>query len=151
MFSLYLEKCSSLKYFGLNKAPPRKYNQHKLYDCMFFSCQSESTLYRCLNVKELLARSRREIWRLSDCNWTWTENHLVCKRTLNHLAKLAISLQPVWPNGWVFFYELSGSEFKSSCSHLTNYMVNLCFHLLLNAMRCEFNSKSVEVSVSLKC
>ena len=30
--------------------------------------QSESTLYSCLNVKELLARSRREIWRLSDCN-----------------------------------------------------------------------------------
>ena len=32
--------------------------------------QSESTLYSCLNVKELLARSRCEIWRLSDCNWT---------------------------------------------------------------------------------
>ena len=25
---------------------------------------------------------------LSDCNWTRTQNHLVCKRTLNHLAKL---------------------------------------------------------------
>ena len=33
----------------------------------------------------------------SDCNWTRTQNHLVVKRTLNHLAKLA-----VWPNGWVF-------------------------------------------------
>ena len=34
-------------------------------DCMLFSChvrfQSESTLYGCLNVKELLGRSRREI------------------------------------------------------------------------------------------
>ena len=33
-------------------------------DCMFLSWyafQSESTLYSCLNVKELLARSRREI------------------------------------------------------------------------------------------
>ena len=27
--------------------------------------------------------------QLSDCNWTRTQNHLVCKRTLNHLAKLA--------------------------------------------------------------
>ena len=27
----------------------------------FLSCQSESTLYSCLNVKELLARSRCEI------------------------------------------------------------------------------------------
>ena len=42
-----------------------------------------------LNVKELLVRSRREIWGLSDCNWTWTHNHLVHTRTLNHLAKLA--------------------------------------------------------------
>ena len=25
---------------------------------------------------------------LLDCNWTRTQNHLVCKRTLNHLAKL---------------------------------------------------------------
>ena len=24
-----------------------------------------------------------------DCNWTWTQNHLVFKGTLNHLAKLA--------------------------------------------------------------
>ena len=46
--------------------------------------QSESTLYSCLNVKELLARSWREIWSLSDYNWAWTQNHLVHKRTLNH-------------------------------------------------------------------
>ena len=26
---------------------------------------------------------------LSDCNWTRTHNHLVHKRTLNYLAKLA--------------------------------------------------------------
>ena len=26
----------------------------------------------------------------SDCNWTRTQNHLVLKRTLNHLAKLDI-------------------------------------------------------------
>ena len=37
-----------------------------------YAFQSESTLYSCLNVKELLARSRREIWRLSHCNWTLT-------------------------------------------------------------------------------
>ena len=43
----------------------------------------------CLNVKELLARSRRHIWSLSDSNGIRTHNHLVRKRTLNHLAKLA--------------------------------------------------------------
>ena len=51
--------------------------------------QSESTLYSCLDVKELLARNRREIWSLSDCNWIRTHNRLVRKGTLNHLAKLA--------------------------------------------------------------
>ena len=29
---------------------------------------------------------------LSDSNWTQTHNHLVHKRTLNHLAKLATNL-----------------------------------------------------------
>ena len=79
-----------------------------------YAFQSKSTLYSCLNVKEFLARSRREIW--SDCNWTWTQNHLVRKRTLNHLAKL-------------FVYKLSNSGFESSCSHLhLNLSVPLYYH-----------------------
>ena len=53
-----------------------------------YTFQSESILYSCLNVKELLARSRCKIWSLSDCTWTCTQNHLGHKRTLNHLAKL---------------------------------------------------------------
>ena len=61
-----------------------------VYSChATYPFQSESTLYICLNVKKLFARSRCEIWRWSDCNWTRTQNHLVLKRTLNHLAKLA--------------------------------------------------------------
>ena len=51
-----------------------------------YTFQSESTLYSCLNVKELLAQSKHEIRSLSDCSWTRT--HLVHERTLNHLAKL---------------------------------------------------------------
>ena len=47
------------------------------------------SIYSCLNFKELLARSRRDIWAWRDCNWTRTRNHLVRKRTFNHLAKLA--------------------------------------------------------------
>ena len=63
------------------------------FDCIFLSChvyafQSESTLYSCLNVKELLARSRCDIWSLNDCNGTRTQSHLGRKRTLNHLTKL---------------------------------------------------------------
>ena len=50
--------------------------------------ESESTLFIFLNVKELLAQNRNNIWSLSDSNLTWTQNQLVSKRTLNHLAKL---------------------------------------------------------------
>ena len=61
---------------------------------VFLSCHihvsdGDSTLYSCLNVKEPLARRRRHIWSLSDYNGTRTHSHLVCKQTLNHLAKLA--------------------------------------------------------------
>ena len=33
-----------------------------------YSFHCESTFHSCLNVKELLAQSRRHIWRLIDCN-----------------------------------------------------------------------------------
>ena len=53
------------------------------------ACHSESTLHNCLDVKELLAWSRRKIWSLSDCTWTSTHNQLTYKGTLNQLANLA--------------------------------------------------------------
>ena len=65
------------------------------FDCMFlwshvtYTFQSESTHYSCLNVKELLGRTRREMWSLSDCNWCRNQNHLVRKRTLNYLVQQA--------------------------------------------------------------
>ena len=52
--------------------------------------------FLCLNVKELLARSRYNIWSLSVSNGIRTHNHLVRKRTLNHLAKKASFLQTKW-------------------------------------------------------
>ena len=42
----------------------------------------------CLNVKELLAWSRCNIWSLSDSNGIQTHNHVVLKRTFNCLPKL---------------------------------------------------------------
>ena len=50
----------------------------------------ESTLYSYLNVKELIALNRSNIWSLSDCNGIGTQKHLVHKQTYYHLAKLAI-------------------------------------------------------------
>ena len=58
----------------------------KLLLCHAF--QSETTLYRWLDVKELLAWNRRDIWSVTDSNGIRTHNHLVRTRTLNHLAKL---------------------------------------------------------------
>ena len=44
--------------------------------------------YSCLDLKELLAWNRHEIWSLSDYNWTRINNHLVCRWAINHLPKL---------------------------------------------------------------
>ena len=61
-----------------------------------YAFQRESALYSCVNVKELLARRRCQIWSLSDFNWTRTQNHLAYKRTLNHMAKLTEWLSLFW-------------------------------------------------------
>ena len=77
-----------------------------------YTFQSGSTLYSCLNVKEILAQSTSKIWGLSDCNWTWTQNHLVCKLTLNYLARLA--------SDWVVFWVLTCTVHLTVCScHVT--------------------------------
>ena len=54
-----------------------------------YAFQSESALYSCLNIKELLVQNRRHIWSLSDCNGIRTDNHVVRKQTIKHLHKLA--------------------------------------------------------------
>ena len=73
-----------------------------------YAFQSES----CLNVKELLARSKHEIWRWSDCNWSRTQNHLILKRTLNHW--------PNWPNDWAVFWVLICTvHLTVCCCHVT--------------------------------
>ena len=38
-------------------------------------------------------------------------------------------VRSVWPNGWVFVYELSGCGFESSCSHLKLSMIQLWMYL----------------------
>ena len=61
-----------------------------------YAFQSESTLYSFLNVKELLPRNSPKISSLSDCKWTRTHNHLVCKQTHNNL----------WLNDWTVLWVL---------------------------------------------
>ena len=74
--------------------------------------------YSCLNAKELLAWNRCDIWRLNDSNGIRTHSHLVCKRTLNHLAKLTN-----WLGSTVSTYLYGGYE---CILHLSNtFMVHL--------------------------
>ena len=59
--------------------------------CLYYvtyAFQNKSTLYIGLNVTEFLAKNRRDIGSLSDCNGTRIHNDLVRRGTLNHLAKL---------------------------------------------------------------
>ena len=59
--------------------------------------------------------------RVRDMKRTYSQMH----RTYKHSEHFSI-VWSVWPNGWVFFYELSGSRFESSCSHLT-FRFYVCF------------------------
>ena len=90
------------KYEKFGKPKQTKWNVCSYH--IMYAFQSESTLYSCLNVKKLLAWIRCKIWSLSDCNWTRTQNHLVCKWTLDHLAKwLSVCLWTKWFWVWVQF------------------------------------------------
>ena len=98
----FLEACN----YPENKSVLRSFLFHGYHHRLWTVCschvtyafQSESILYSYLNVKELLARSRLEIWlRLRDCNWIRTQNHLIRKRTKASLAKwLSVRLRTKW-------------------------------------------------------
>ena len=124
---------------------------------MFLPCHIRVSewIHNFLNVKELLARSKCEIWRLSDCNWTRTYNDWAVLRVRISMVHLIVCscrvmyafqsestlcswydkimqsnspyrqvlsiIWPVWLNGWVFVYELSGCGFESSCIHIKNF------------------------------
>ena len=75
------------------------------YHQVTYAVQSESIFYIFLNIKELLARNRCDIWRLSNCNWIRTHNHLAQKATLNQLA------EPTKWLSWVVSTYLHGAFF----------------------------------------
>ena len=46
-------------------------------------------IIRLFEKQNIFVFHRQHFVRSSDCNWTRTHNHLICKRTLNHLTKVA--------------------------------------------------------------
>ena len=58
-------------------------------------------------------------WALK-ADMAFVKTHISNFHMITRLYVLIMSrthFKSVWPNGWVFVYELSGSEFESSCSH----------------------------------
>ena len=99
--TFYFTRNLSFKFFNfiLKEILYLEYHSH-LTVCSYhftYALQSESTLCSCLNVKELLARNRCDIWSLSDSNGGRTHKHLVHKWRLNHLAELAVSFSQTNP------------------------------------------------------
>ena len=116
------------------------------YYHVLYEFQTESTLV-CLNVKELLAQSRRHIWSLSDSNEIWARNHLVPKRRLNHLVKLAkywISLLSLKLQIWRLLWARSSLTFKQTiesgftlkfiCDMIITYRLPSNLHLHLQVL-----------------
>ena len=61
---------------------------------------------------------------------TWQEHTVKCtvQVSTHNTAQSFNKSRPVWLNGWVFVYELSGCRFKSSCCHeLLFWENNSCF------------------------
>ena len=58
---------------------------------------------------------------VSDMTRTYSQIHCTDK-----YSEHSSIIWPVWPNGWVFVYELSGSGFESSRSYL-NFRFHACF------------------------
>ena len=95
-----------------------------------YAFQSESTLYSCLNVKELLAQNRHKIRSLSDCNWTRTRNHLVCKQTFDHekvglLLVVELAIMNARKNIWCILQcrIIHEQQKRRKCCFLINYLI----------------------------
>ena len=86
--------------------------------------QRESIFYGCMNVKELLARNRRDIWSLNDWNGTPTRNHLVCELTLNHFAEKVKWFRSV---GSSYLCGDSDCTFLSYHIRVSEWICILCF------------------------
>ena len=75
-----------------------------VFDCMFLSCHEHIQAY--IECGFTLKRVR-------DMTRTYGQMHCTDKYSQHSSVIL-----PVWPNDWMFVYELNGCRFESRCSHL---------------------------------
>ena len=103
-----------------------KVNMTARHHHVAYEFQSESTLYSCLNVKELLAWNRPHIWNLSDSKGIQTHKHLVRIQILNNLAKLAkwwscceyLSVRCIW----LYVSIMSHTSFRMNLHSIVAWM-----------------------------
>ena len=93
------------------------------------------------NTTDLLFFSEHKLYGFSqsDCNWTRTHNHLVRKRTLNHLAKHSLKIQisrlfrarSPWHSGYYRVWihsetvrDMTRTESRKEFSAIRTYMIN---------------------------
>ena len=149
-----MEPCKEWHCFNLSLLPESMDSNNRTlrYCHVTYVFQSESALYSWLNAKELLARNRYDIWRLSDSNGIQTHNHLVhivqatieCRFSLKQVRNMIITYSQVLradkylQHNWVFVYELSGCgwvqipllSLKLQISHLFRASISLTFRQL---------------------
>ena len=101
-----------------------------------YAFQSESKLYICLNIKELFPRNRHKIWSLNDSKGTWIHKQLVCKETLNLLAKLT-----EW-SSWIVSTYLYGA-FICSCHVTDTFQSESTLYICLNVEELSQNRRDI--------
>ena len=99
------------------------------------------------NILHDMTRTRQE----RDMTRTYSQMH----RTEKYSEHSSI-IWPVWPNGWVFVYELSGSGFESSRSHLNFRFRSECqgvpwhpgnYRVLIHSETRTWNDKIIQPSI----
>ena len=70
---------------GLQKNTPLQKTKQMLSNGYFKKIKEKTTVRKFLESNQ----SIQDTLKRSDCNWTRTQNQLILKRTLNHLAKRA--------------------------------------------------------------
>ena len=74
----------------------------------FCACFKQGVLWHSGNYR---------VWIHSEMH-TWHDKNIKSNAPADKHSEHSSIICLGWPNGWVFVYELSGSGFKSSCSHL---------------------------------
>ena len=137
---------------------------------MTYAFQNKSTLYSCLNVKELLARNRRDILSLSDSNGIRTHNNLVRKRNLSNFLGGSFSngdkvrapvqfrreKQPQYGGIQLLRSHLVGRGGPSKCQrmqtggcHIRIFLIDYLVHKLLTIVT-RFSVSFIKIPICLK-